>query len=159
KSTLIERLLTKLSDVRAGGFYTREMRKDGARAGFKIVTVDKMEGVLAHVDSAGRVMAGKYSINLEAIDTVAVPAIERAVMHDDLIVIDEIGKMELHSKRFCEMVNIALDSDKPLVATVPSAGPPFVEDIKKRHDVRVVHLDIKNRDEVLEQAARLLREG
>lgn len=159
KSTLVERLLMKLSDIRAGGFYTREIRKSGERVGFRIITVDKIEGVLAHVDRAGMYMVGRYGVNIEDIEKVAVPSLKRAVTDDELIVIDEIGRMELCSKRFQEMVEIALDSGKPVVATVPSEGTPFVEEIKKRKDVRVIHMDLANRDDILEQVAGLLREG
>lgn len=159
KSTLVERLLTRLKDVRAGGFVTREIRSGGDRVGFKILTVDKVEGLLAHVDRQGSVKVGRYSVNIEDIERVAIPAIERALREDELVVIDEIGYMELASKRFGEVVSIAMDSDKPVVATVPADGPKFVEELKKRTDVRLVRIDQSNRDELLDTAARILSEG
>jgi len=158
KSTLVERVITKLGDgVRIGGFFTREIRKGGERVGFKIVTVDKMEGVLAHADKPGGIKVGKYTVNLEGIETVAVPAMERAIRECDLIVIDEIGKMELHSRHFSEVVEIALDSDKAVLATVPLEGPPFVERIKKRAGVRLLRLEAKNRDELLEETVGIIK--
>lgn len=158
KTTLAERIITRLGDaVKAGGFVTREIRKNGERVGFKIVTLDKMEGILAGTDRPGSLKVGRYTVNLEGIEAVAVPALERAIRECGLIVIDEIGKMELLSRHFCEVVEIALDSECQVMATVPLEGPAFVEQLKKRSDVRLLHLDTNNRDEVLEEAVGIIR--
>jgi nucleoside-triphosphatase len=156
KTTLVERLMTRLKDVKAGGFITREIREKGDRKGFRIITVDKQEGVLAHVDIKGGLKVGKYAVNLEDLENVGVASIIRALNEDDLVIIDEIGKMELLSGHFREVVLMALDSAKPLVATIASDGPPFVEEVKARGDVHLLTLTNKNRDEILEETLRHL---
>jgi nucleoside-triphosphatase THEP1 len=65
--------------------------------------------------------------------------------------------MELVSNRFLEVVEIALDGGKPLLATIPSEGPAFVEEIKGRNDVRLFALTQANRDELLEDVVKLLQ--
>jgi len=151
KTTLVERLIVRLKDVRAGGFVTREIRESGERRGYRIISLDKHEGVLAHVELSGSYKVGKYTVNLEDLEKVGVKAIERALRDDQVIIIDEIGKMELMSPRFPEMVEFALRSDKPLVATVPADGPPFVEEIKKRSDIHLIRLTKENRDTVIDE--------
>ncbi len=156
KTTLVERLLVRLKDVKAGGFFTREIRDKGERKGFRIITLDKREGVLAHVDLKGGITVGKYVVNLEDLEGVGVDSIVRALKDCDLVVIDEIGKMELMSNRFREVVEIAVRGDKQLVATVPSEGVPFVEELKKMEGVHVITLTEGNRDQAVEEVARHL---
>lgn len=47
KTTLVKRLVESLRRVRAGGFYTEEITRNNIRQGFKIVTLDGKEGILA----------------------------------------------------------------------------------------------------------------
>lgn len=156
KTTLVERLITRLKGVRPGGFFTREIREKGERTGFRIITVDKQEGVLAHVDIKGGLKVGRYTVNLEDLENVGVASIIRALKEDDLLLIDEIGKMELLSGHFMEVVQMALDSEKPLVATIGVDGPPFAEELKGRTDVHLLTLTKSNRDEILEETLRHL---
>jgi nucleoside-triphosphatase THEP1 len=62
----------------------------------------------------------------------------------ELIVIDEIGKMELFSTRFRSLVRDALNSDKQVLASIPLKGNEFIREIKQR---LVTH---GNRDRLLE---------
>jgi len=160
KTTLTERLITRLGrDRRVGGFFTREIREHGGRVGFRVISVDKQEGVLAHEKMEGAHKVGRYTVNMQALEEVGVSSVERALREDDVIVIDEIGKMELFSRRFREMVEIALAGEKPLFATVARQGPPFLDEIKRRQGVRLLALTPSNLDEVLEQAVGLIGEG
>lgn len=158
KTTLVERLITRLKYRKMGGFLTREIRERGERAGFRIITLDKQEGLLAHVDIAGGLKVGKYTVNVEDLEKVGVKSVERALREDDVVVIDEIGKMELFSGRFREMVDIALNGEKQVVATVALEGPPFIEEIKHKKDIHLIRLTKDNRDEALEEVIRHLEE-
>ena len=99
KTTLIQRVVNKLRQ-RAGGFYTEEIQDGGARAGFKIVTLDRDEIVFAHVDFQTAERIGKYRIDLSALEAVGVKAIREAVQAQRLVVIYEIGPMEIRSVFF-----------------------------------------------------------
>ena len=156
KTTLVERLMVRLKDVKAGGFVTREIREKGERKGFRIITLDKREGVLAHVDIKGGLKVGRYAVNLEDLERVGVDSVVRALKDCDLVVIDEVGKMELMSDRFREVVEIAARGDKALVATVPSEGVPFVEEMKRMPGMHVIMLTEKNRDGAVDEVARHL---
>jgi nucleoside-triphosphatase len=160
KTTLVERVITRLGDsVRVGGFYTREVRKGGQRQGFRIITVDKVEAVLAQEGLPGSIKVGKYTVNLEGIESVAVPSMMRAMNDCDLIVIDEIGKMETASKRFCEVVDIVMNCDCSVLATVPKEGTEFVERIKGLDGVRRLEINTGNRDGLLEDAVAIIKGG
>ncbi len=55
-----------------------------------------------------------------------------------MALVDEIGKMELFSDRFKSLVVRLLDSDVPVIGTAPFYDLPFLRDVLRRGDVRVI---------------------
>ena len=150
KTTVIRQALAGAA-VKAGGFYTHEIRSGGNRLGFRIVTLDGKEAVLSHVDNRSRYRVGKYGVDISNLDGIAVAAIERALEESDLIVIDEIGKMELLSTRFREAVLKAMDSGRKVLGTIMLAPHPFADEIKRRPEVRVLEVTRSNQQQVLKE--------
>jgi nucleoside-triphosphatase len=142
-----------LSDagVPARGFLTREMRERGRRVGFEIESLSGERGVLAHVDRAGSPRVGRYGVDVESMERVALPALAG---HGRVVLIDELGKMELLSERFRDAVGALFDGDAYVVATVQAGRHPFTDALKRRSEV--VRLSAANRDALpAELAARL----
>ena len=152
KSTLIEKLIPQIEKPLTG-FFTREMREGGKRVGFSIITLDGKEGVLGHKDIKSRVRVGKYGIDLEAIDRIAVPSMIPS-KPEQIVIIDEVGKMECFSSLFRETLNQALDSPNTVIGSIAFKGNPFIERIKKRPDVLLVMVDEKNRDSLADSLSR-----
>lgn len=92
---------------------------------------------------------GKYKININALETIALPPIEGALNSSKIIIIDEIGPMELFSNRFKDIVLGALDSPNRFIATIKLKGSGFIEKIKLRKDVIIFSIDLDNRDIVV----------
>ena len=128
------------------GFFTEEIREGRRRVGFRIETFEGERGVLAHVDLRGRPRVGKYGVDLEAFERLALPAVEPPA--GGAAVIDELGKMELASARFRDAMTALFDADIPLVATVHAFRHPFTDELKRRADVEVVKLSKANRDDL-----------
>ena len=147
KTTLIKRVVNDLA-LPAGGFYTEEIRAHGERLGFKIITLDGQEALLAHVDFKTPERVGKYGLDLSALETVGVEALREAVHARQLVVIDEIGPMELRSPIFRDVVNQALDSGAPILATISARSLPFTGAIKERLDVTVIEVRPGNREQL-----------
>ena len=150
KTTLIKRIVNKLA-LPAGGFYTEEIRERGQRVGFKIVTLDGKEAGFARVDFKTPERLGKYGLNLSALETIAVAALRAAVRSRQLVVIDEIGPMEIRSAIFREAVNEALDSVAPILGTVTARSFPFTDAIKKRPDVTMIEVRPNNREQLVSE--------
>ncbi|UCF85423.1 MAG: NTPase [Desulfobacteraceae bacterium] len=144
KTTLIEKIVFEI-EVPTTGFFTREMREKGRRVGFSINTLDGKQGVLAHQNIRSKYRVGKYGINLEDIDHIAVPSM---IPQDEevIVIIDEIGKMECFSPLFKETVLQILDSKHSVIGSVPLRGNAFIEHIKKRNDVLLIQVSEKNRN-------------
>jgi len=134
-----------------GGFYTEEMREGGTRAGFKLVTLDGEEAVFADVDFKTRERVGKYGLNLATLEAVGVKAIREATRTQQLVVIDEIGPMEIRSAIFREALSEALDSSAPILATIVARSLPFADAIKKRRDVTVIEVRPDNREQLVSE--------
>lgn len=144
KTTLIRGVLARLSRP-AGGFYTQEIREAGRRMGFEIVTLDGKRGVLAHIDSNSEHRISKYGVELSALETLAIPAIQDAVKHKKLVVVDEIGPMEILSPRFCQVVLEILESDSNLLGTIVGRSTPFTDRIKSRTEITLIDVTPQNR--------------
>jgi nucleoside-triphosphatase len=153
KTTLVEKIAKSLGN-RCGGFFSREIRVSGTRVGFSIHTLEGGEGVLAHVDLDSPSRVGRYGVNLQDIEELAVPSILKAKEAGKVVVIDEIARMELFSSSFKEAVLKALDAPSPLLATLQDRRDPFLDRVRKRKDVSLIYLTPKNRS-YLEKEIRL----
>lgn len=158
KTTLVRRALEAL-DSPAGGFYTRELRAGGRRTGFEIVTLDGRATTLASVDVEGPHRVGRYGVDVEALERVGVPAVEAAVERGGLVVIDEIGKMELRSGRFQRAVLEAVRRHRLLLATVMLAPHPFADELKRQSDAMVFELTEVDRERIYGLVEAQLRAG
>ncbi len=151
KSTLVKRVLDRL-DCRAGGILAREVRCDGERIGFELLDLmtDKV-GTLASVDGEGPRL-GRYRVNLTDLQEVGAGAVERAMEEAELVVIDEVGPMELLSERFSEAVEVALESDRPMLVVVHAKSRhPLAKRI--REEFRLFVVTEENRDGLVEEIA------
>jgi len=155
KTTVIHKTLDSL-DRPAGGFYTREIRRAGQRLGFEIVNLDGQRAILAHIDLPGPQRVGKYGLDLKALDELGVVAVQTAINQGHLVVIDEIGPMEMHSPRFREVVLAALDSTSPMLGTVAQRRTAFGDQIKRRPEVTLIQVLPANRDDLPAQLQVLL---
>ena len=133
KSTLIEKIVAGTKRP-ATGFFTREIRAHGRRVGFSINTLNGKAGVLAHQNIKSRYKVGKYGVNIQDIDHVAVPA-----LHPDddnvIVVIDEIGKKECFSPLLKDAVLRTLNSSNSVLGSIALRGGPFITKIKRRDDI------------------------
>lgn len=140
----------------SGGFYTGEIRSGARRVGFRITTLDGQDALLAHVDFPGPYRVGKYGVSIDNLDRVGVAAVRDALRSCDLIIIDEIGKMELLSQQFQQAVLQALDSSKRVLGSLLGSPHPFADPIRGRPDVMLRTVTESNRSAVLAQVLRWL---
>ncbi|ESN90513.1 hypothetical protein HELRODRAFT_70657, partial [Helobdella robusta] len=170
KTTLITKLVQILKEkgFRPQGFYTEERRVNRERVGFDVVTLDGLKrGSLASVCSVrntikNKPMIGKYTVDIDEFENIALPTLQFSSDVKDgsksLLVVDEIGKMELFSKKFESAVR-ELFSGKNVVcavlATIPTAKQrplAIVEEIRNDKTVKVFQVVTKaNRDFIVDE--------
>jgi len=148
KTTLIKQALDR-AYIKAGGFFTEEIRAGGVRQGFRIVTLDGRNAILAHIDFKSPFRVSKYGVDIESLDKVGVAALRDAVRECDVVVIDEIGKMELFSPSFKDAVLEALDSEKRVLGTIMLTSQPWADGIKRHANTALITVTRANREQIL----------
>ena len=157
KTTLLQRLAGALRGCSIDGFLTEELREAEHRVGFWLSPLDGRQVLLAHRHLDGGVRVGPYRVNVSVLEEVAVPVIQRGMRHAFVLFLDELGRMELCSKRFAEAVQDAFDHGPSIVATAGIVPLPFLEAVKRRKDVELIPLSTSNRDAVEEELTARLR--
>jgi nucleoside-triphosphatase len=157
KTTVIRRLIERLSDLRLRGLFTQELREQGQRVGFEAVGLSGQRAVLAHVRSRSKLRVGRYGVEPERLQPLIQAELDSSAAAVDAFIIDEIGQMELLGPAFVAAVRQLLDGPVPVAATVALKGQGLTTEVKGRPDVRLVPVTEENRDrlpEVLEQWLR-----
>lgn len=129
KTTVLRRLIGMLRSegVRLGGFITEEFREGEHRAGFTAREIDGPSAVLSRAGHPGTARVGRYGVDIEAFESVALSAIDHAVEDAQVILIDEIGRMEQASARFTARLDDVFALPRPVVATVHLAAHPVTD--------------------------------
>ena len=176
KSAVMEKVVSMLSEERRdemrargddvaaakllGGMRCEPVVENGERVGFKCINFQTgEEAVMAHksIDSRTRVLG--YGIDPEALDRVAVPAIQEAMDDYEVLVIDEIGKFSVESEDFVEVVRKAMEIDKPTLLTLhKKSRHPLLQDIRRRDDARILEVTPVNRALLPYKIHKLIRE-
>jgi nucleoside-triphosphatase len=156
KTTAIREAVKGL-DIRIGGFYTEEIRHGASRTGFRLATFDGRTAVLAHADFPGLPRVGRYGVHLDALSDIAVPSLYNAIESADLIVVDEIGKMELLCQEFVDALGLASRSAKPLLGAILSAPHPVADVLKASPFVRIQVIRPETQHAVLSELREWLR--
>lgn len=157
KTTVIQKLVERLGELRLAGFYTREIRLQGRRMGFEVVGLRGETAPLAHVESRSPARVGKYGVELNAFEKLLRAELNRSPEEVDLFVIDEIGKMECLSRPFVEAVRGILDGPVPLLATVALKGGGFIREVKARSGVELRTVTHRNRDHLPNELVETFR--
>jgi len=165
KTTLIRNLARRLKEagVPLFGFWTEEIRERGRRVGFGIELVGGQKGTLAHEGLRSGPRVSRYRVDVEGFEALSVPEMERAIAAASrghvVLIVDEIGKMEMFSERFREVLLDALESPLIVVATILRAPNPFTDQVKARADVRLVSITAGNREQVGEEIFQAFARG
>jgi len=155
KTSLIKQVVAGMQG-KAGGFYTEEIRTQGVRQGFRLVTLDGEDAILAHVNTRSPYRVSKYGVDIDNLDRVGVSALYKATEECNLVIIDEIGKMELFSASFREAVSQMIGSGKRILGTIMLNPHPWADVIKRQPQVNLITVTRTNHRQVLEELMRWL---
>ena len=148
KTTLIVKIAEALKDFHPAGFCTMEIREEGVRKGFELISLDGRKGLLSHTDINSQNRVGKYKVDINGFEKFleSIPFFEPKVR---LMIIDEIGKMECLSGKFKRILQEMLDSQKWVIGTIALKGSGLISEVKKRQDVKLFEMTKKNRHGLL----------
>jgi len=160
KSTVLEKVLAGLGDVRPGGFRTVKVadRPDAYGSVYLIPAAEQNpvyseENLVAIRRGSGRGTEGFT----EAFDTAGTAAL-RGAEDCALILMDEIGKLERDAALFSARIEQLLNGDVPILGVVRKEGEtPLLQRVRSHPKVRVIEVTEQNRDTLPEEIIALLR--
>ncbi len=152
KTTLCLRVFEELSSrIKIGGFITREVREGGRRIGFKVVDLQSGESFWLAKKGTGRVTVGSYAVMLDEFEGYLSRRFSE--LQGELIIIDEVGPMELKSRLFVRRVQELMNSSSNLLFTIHyRSRHPLLERIRREFEVYEVTLE--NRDGLADEIMR-----
>ena len=144
---------------KVGGMITEPIVRRNRREGFYVMDwASKEKRVLASKDIESKTTVGKFGVDVTALEEVGVAALRNATANSDVIVIDELGKIEAESPTFVQAVKDALDADKPLILTLhKKSRNPLLQDIRRRDDLRILEVTQVNRNLLPYKIVRLMK--
>ncbi|MCJ7445123.1 MAG: NTPase [Methanotrichaceae archaeon] len=155
KSTVVHKVIELCkSRVRIGGVLTRDKRLKGKRIGFEIMDIASgATGQLSDLWGKGP-RVGQYRVNLVDLDNIGTPALENA-LNCDLIVVDEVGPMELQSNKFIQAVENVIASEKSILVVVKLGyNHPLALNI--RRIFKIITVTRENRESLPSEIAKEL---
>ncbi|MEM0161099.1 MAG: NTPase [Thermoplasmata archaeon] len=147
-TTLLKTInILESQNYKIGGIVTEEVVEDGKRVGFYLLDwTTKEKKIFAHKDFQSRYKVGKYGLDIKLLEDLGIRALEEA-KEADVIVIDELGKMESESKKFVSAVKEILDMDKNIIITVhKKSRNSLLQEIRRRDDIRILEVTQVNRN-------------
>ena len=137
KTTLIKMIIERLKkkDIKMGGFITPEERQHGIRTGFFVQDIETGERVKFADTNFFAPKIGKYGVNIRLFESIVLPIFDRLDNYD-IVVIDQIGAIELRSSKFCDKLQELLESRKPVICTIENEE--LAEEYKVFGEIREV---------------------
>ena len=151
KTTVLRRIVQELRGKRilVGGMITEEVRERGVRVGFRVTDVlTGTEGWLASTKQAVGPRIGRYVVDLGGLEGIGVRALTNALRDSNVrvIVLDEVGPMELFSKEFKATVRNTVSSAKSVIGTIHyRANDPLLHEIRAARGIKTVIVTMENR--------------
>ena len=151
--------MLEAEEMIVGGMITEAIIFRNKKVGFYVIDwLTKKKRKFAHLAIESNVHVEEYGVDMRALEGVGVKAIRNAINEADVIVIDEVGKMEVESKGFVTAVKDALDSDKPMLLTLhKKSRNPLLQDIRRRDDLRILEVTPVNRNLLPYKIMKLMR--
>jgi len=145
KTSIIKRIIKDLTPLIIHGFYREEIIENNICKGFRIITLELHDQILGHIYIEGPHRVEGYGVNIEGFEKLVLPQL-KITKGVDLFIIDEIGRMECLSRKFCEQVKQIINSPIPLIATMAGSEIPEIFRLKQRKDVSILQVTNNNKD-------------
>ena len=154
KSTVVSKVVLRLKSagIIVGGCTTAEKKVRGARVGFEVRDLtDGTSGELASVTAKLGPKVGKYRVNLVDLSRVGASGLAKAATSSEVIVVDEVGPLELVSPDFRRAVRACMESGKPMVAVLHERLDDDLLNALREKAEKTYALTVENREELTEE--------
>ena len=159
KTYTLKRVIEMLGkDITVGGMIDEKITDGRHEIGINVCNLQTGEKVtFAKPGVESKITVGNLGVDLSLFESISIDAIKTACETCDVIVIDEVGKVEVESQAFVDAVKDALAVDKPMILTLhKKSRNPLLQDIRRRDDVRILEVTPTNRNLLPHKIMRLM---
>lgn len=143
KTTLLAKLLENVSAKQ--GMIALAVVEDNQRVEFSMQDSAGHTATLARTDRTTGIPVGRFFVDLHSLDIFIDPLF--TFTPDQLLYLDEIGHMQLHSQRFQQLVRTYLDAPNDYFGTVSSIYEhPLITEVTSHTDVLLCTVTPENRE-------------
>ena len=141
------------------GLLVTEIVNNSKLAGYSIFDIyTKKKAVFADTVITSRVKIDKLGVDTRILEEILIPSLQKARENADLIVIDEIGKLENATKNVQKEIEETLKSPKPLIVTLhKKSRNPVLQEIRSLEGIRVFDITPINRNILPFKVMRVLK--
>ena len=162
KTYALNRVLDELrkfdDELKIGGMINEPIMVENRKVGFTVENILTGEKeCFAHKELESNKIIDSMPVDFDVLERVGVEAIKTAWDDCDIIVIDEVGKIEVECPAFVNIVKDVIESEKPLLVTLhKKSRNPLLQDIRRKDDIRILEVTKTNRNLLPFKIVRLL---
>lgn len=149
KTTALKKIIAEIGSEKFSGFYSEEVVVNYQRTGFKVISLDGTESIFASIYSNSLTRVGRYGIDIKKFENIAIHSINKSLNQNKIIVIDEIGPMQISSNKFLYTIENLLESSHTVLGTIYFDSHPVIDKIKQKKDINTFHLNKHNNKDII----------
>ncbi len=129
------------------GVLVSEITEHGKLTGYSLFDIStKKKITFAQAGIVSRVKIDKLGVDTRLLEEILIPSLQKARESADVIVIDEVGKLENTTRSIQTEIETTLKSEKPLIVTLhKKSRNPVLQEIRSLEGIRVFDITPINR--------------
>lgn len=161
KAEALKKIIAMLENhgSKVHGVLMSEISSNGKVSGYSLYDLyTKKRVVFAESGIISRVKIDKIGVDTRILEDLLVPSLQKARELADVIVIDELGKLENTTKAVQKEIDETLEGEKPLIVTLhKKSRNPVLQEIRSLEGVRVFDITPINKSLLPFRVLRVIR--
>lgn len=147
KSTILKRAIETLN-IKTTGFITLPYYIEGTRQGFYLSSLVEVNKYSNNTPISVQVGVKQCIGIKETFETLGVESLQKSCRDNQIIVMDELGRLEREAIKFQTQVMNCLDHSQGVVGVLKLCQESWLENIRKRKDVLILEVTKENREDI-----------
>ncbi len=161
KSEALQKIIDMLQKdgMNVQGVLISKVSKNGKITGYVIEDIStRKKAQFCDESFVSRVKIDKLGVDTRLLEEILISSLQKAVESSDVIIIDEVGKLENTTKSVHSGIEEALKCGKPLIVTLHKRSRnPVLQEIKSLEGVRVFDITPINKNILPFKVMRVLK--
>jgi nucleoside-triphosphatase len=159
KTTAIKNIIQRIGKENCVGFFTEEICNEAGRIGFDCVSLEGDRIKIADVSLESDIRIGRYGIDIDAFECFALNIINGARNTKKVIILDEIGPIQLMSAKFKQELWHLLKESQCILGTIFYQEHAEIDEIKRLPNIKIYNLNTENRNAITDVIIREVKKS